>query len=104
MASTRQTAQANPEESGIANELEKLRDELIGFEKIIAEFQKWKLIGLGAVFAAGLGFSEASNGTGFNAVLASFTPISSSKTTIFVWVLSRGSCVRLTTHSVTTND
>jgi hypothetical protein len=46
----------------MSGELEKLRDELIEFEKIIAEFQKWKLIGIGALFAAGLGLSETNLG------------------------------------------
>lgn len=52
------------------SELEKLRDELIEFEKIIAEFQKWKLIGIGAVFAAGLGLSESLHGNSPLALLA----------------------------------
>jgi hypothetical protein len=41
---------------------EKLRDELIEFQKAMADLQKWKLIGLGAIFAAGLGFAEKSTG------------------------------------------
>ncbi len=55
----------------MGTEHEKLRDELIGMETIIAEFQKWKLIGLGAVFAAGLGLSD-SKIVGVSAILALF--------------------------------
>jgi hypothetical protein len=61
---------ASPEEEELmTGQLEKLRDELIEFERIIAEFQKWKLIGIGAVFAAGLSLSEGSD-LGGNAALA----------------------------------
>jgi hypothetical protein len=54
----------------MAGELEKLRDELIEFEKIIADFKKWKFVGIGAVFAAGLGLSVSHFGNPLLALLA----------------------------------
>jgi hypothetical protein len=54
----------------MAGELETLRDELIEFEKAIAECQKWKLIGIGAVFATGLGLESKCESGSMLALLA----------------------------------
>jgi hypothetical protein len=73
------------------SQLEKLRDELIEFEKIIAEFQKWKLIGISAVFAAGLAASEKAV-AGTSAILALFAiPV----VTIYADLLIRDYDIRL---------
>jgi hypothetical protein len=54
----------------MASETEKLRDELIGLEASIAEFQKWKLLAIGSVFAVGLGASRPTEHQPFLAALA----------------------------------
>ena len=46
----------------MASDREKLRDELIGMQAAQADIQKWKIIGIGAVFAVGLGFSHSTAG------------------------------------------
>ena len=75
----------------MSSELEKLRDEIIGFEAIIAEFQKWKLIGIGSVFAAGLGFATTEQGGG-SGILALFAiPI----VTIYADLLTRDYFIRI---------
>jgi hypothetical protein len=46
----------------VSDERDKLREEIIAFQQAQAEIKKWKVIGIGAVFALGLGYSAQQAG------------------------------------------